>query len=157
MPVCQIEPCAGGLAAPLTPLPAMRVGRKIPVRRSEFDRWLEAHEVKHLDVGCIVDELIAAAKGERLMGVKVRKKGNRRYVVVDYHGHRKSKCVGSREATEYVKRQVEAKLALGDLGVLDAAEDKRPTTIRSSSRGADRVASRRARCLAMGGCPNRGG
>ncbi|MGB7865200.1 MAG: hypothetical protein WCF74_17555, partial [Candidatus Sulfotelmatobacter sp.] len=40
---------------------------------------------------------------------------------------RKSKCVGSREAAEQVKRQVEAKLALGDLSVLDAAEDKKPT------------------------------
>lgn len=46
------------------PLPAVRVGRKILVRRSEFDRWLEAHQVKHLDVGCIVDELVAAAKGK---------------------------------------------------------------------------------------------
>jgi excisionase family DNA binding protein len=45
------------------PLPAVRVGCKILVRRSEFDRWLEAHQVKHLDVGCIVDELIAGVKG----------------------------------------------------------------------------------------------
>ena len=28
------------------PLPAVRVGCKILVRRSEFDRWLEAHQVK---------------------------------------------------------------------------------------------------------------
>jgi excisionase family DNA binding protein len=45
------------------PLPAARVGCKILVRRSEFDRWLEAHQVKHLDVGCIVDELVAGVKG----------------------------------------------------------------------------------------------
>ena len=43
-------------------LPAVRVGCKILVRRSEFDRWLEAHHVKHIDVGCIVDELVAGAK-----------------------------------------------------------------------------------------------
>jgi excisionase family DNA binding protein len=43
-------------------LPAVRVGCKILVRRSEFDRWLEAHQVKHIDVGCIVDELIAGVK-----------------------------------------------------------------------------------------------
>jgi hypothetical protein len=28
-----------------------------------FDRWLEAHEVKDLDIGCIVDELVAGVKG----------------------------------------------------------------------------------------------
>jgi excisionase family DNA binding protein len=44
-------------------LPAVRVGSKILVRRSEFDRWLEAHQVKHIDVGCIVDELAAGVKG----------------------------------------------------------------------------------------------
>ena len=48
------------------------------------------------------------------MGVKVRKKGAKWYVVVDYHGRRKAKCVGSREAAEQVRRQVEAKLALGE-------------------------------------------
>jgi|HubBroStandDraft_4_1064222.scaffolds.fasta_scaffold29631_1 integrase len=61
------------------------------------------------------------------MGVKVRKRGAKWCVVVDYRGRRKSKCVGSREAAELVRRQVEAKLALGDLSVLDAAEDKKPT------------------------------
>lgn len=45
------------------PLPAARVGSKILVRRSVFDRWLEAHEVKHIDVGCIVDEMIAGVTG----------------------------------------------------------------------------------------------
>jgi excisionase family DNA binding protein len=45
------------------PLPAVRVGAKILVRRNVFDRWLEAHQVKHLDVGCIVDELVAGVKG----------------------------------------------------------------------------------------------
>jgi integrase len=61
------------------------------------------------------------------MGVKVRKRGAKWYVLVNYHGHRKSKCVGSREAAEQVRRQVEAKLALGDLSVLDAADNKRPS------------------------------
>jgi excisionase family DNA binding protein len=45
------------------PLPAVRVGCKILVRRTEFDRWLEAHGIKHIDVGCIVDELVAGVKG----------------------------------------------------------------------------------------------
>ena len=56
------------------------------------------------------------------MGVKLRKRGSRWYVVIDYHGRRKSKCVGAREAAEKVKREVEAKLALGELGVLDKNE-----------------------------------
>ena len=41
------------------PLPAVRVGTKILVRRSVFDSWLESYQVKNVDVGCIVDELIA--------------------------------------------------------------------------------------------------
>lgn len=45
------------------PLPASRVGTKILVRRSVFDNWMEAHCVKHLDVGCIVDEMIAGVRG----------------------------------------------------------------------------------------------
>jgi integrase len=61
------------------------------------------------------------------MGVKVRKRGAKWYVLVDYHGRRKSKCVGSREAAEQVRRQVDAKLALGDLSVLNAPDDKKPT------------------------------
>jgi integrase len=52
------------------------------------------------------------------VGVKVRKRRRKWYVVIDYHGHRKSKCVGTREAAEKVKREVEARLALGDLSVL---------------------------------------
>ena len=61
------------------------------------------------------------------MGVKVRKKGAKWYVLVDYHGRRKSKCIGSREAAEQVRRQVEAKLALGDLSVIDNEDDKKPS------------------------------
>ena len=44
---------------PLNPLPASRVGTKILVRRTVFDGWLEAHQVKSVDVTCIVDEMIA--------------------------------------------------------------------------------------------------
>jgi excisionase family DNA binding protein len=43
----------------INPLPAVQVGTKILVRRSTFDRWLENHRLKSLDVGCIVDELVA--------------------------------------------------------------------------------------------------
>jgi excisionase family DNA binding protein len=43
----------------INPLPAAQVGTKILVRRSTFDRWLENHSLKTIDIGCIVDELVA--------------------------------------------------------------------------------------------------
>jgi integrase len=53
------------------------------------------------------------------MGVKIRKRGGKWYVFVNYHGARKAKCVGtSRQAAEDVRRQLEARLALGDVGFL---------------------------------------
>jgi Helix-turn-helix domain len=48
---------------PIDPVPQCQVRNKILVRRSAFDRWLEAHQVKHVDLGCIVDELVAGVKG----------------------------------------------------------------------------------------------
>ena len=44
---------------PVDPLPAARVGTKILVRRSVFDRWLDAHQKKRVDIGGIVNDLIA--------------------------------------------------------------------------------------------------
>src|SRR5882757_8612450 len=62
--------------------------------------------------------------GNELMGVKIRKRGGKWYVFVNYHGRRKAKCVGaSRELAEQVRRQLEAKLALGDLGFLQESEE----------------------------------
>jgi hypothetical protein len=53
------------------------------------------------------------------MGVKIRKRGGKWYVFINYRGHRKAKCIGtSRQLAEQIKRQLEAKLALGDLGFL---------------------------------------
>ena len=48
---------------PSNPLPAARVGTKILVRRSTFDRWMENHSLKTIDIGCIVDELVAGVTG----------------------------------------------------------------------------------------------
>ena len=45
------------------PLPAARVGVKILIRRSTFDRWMENHQIKVVDVGCIVDEIFAGVTG----------------------------------------------------------------------------------------------
>jgi integrase len=61
------------------------------------------------------------------MGVKIRKRGGKWYVFVNYHGRRKAKCVGSsREVAEQVRRQLEAKFALGDLGFLGQDEKQFP-------------------------------
>jgi hypothetical protein len=47
------------------------------------------------------------------MGVKVRKKGAKWWVFVDWRGNRKAKCVGSsREAAEKVRHEIEKRLAL---------------------------------------------
>jgi integrase len=56
------------------------------------------------------------------MSVKIRKKGTKWYVFVHYQGKRKAKCIGTRAAAEQVKRTLEAKLALGDLSFLNAAQ-----------------------------------
>jgi excisionase family DNA binding protein len=51
------------LHRPINPLPASRVGSKILVRRTTFDQWLENHRLKLVDVGCIVDEMVAGVTG----------------------------------------------------------------------------------------------
>jgi len=48
---------------PTNPLPAARVGTKLLIRRSTFDQWLENHGLQSVDVGCIVDELVAGVMG----------------------------------------------------------------------------------------------
>lgn len=47
------------------PLPASQVGTKILVRRSVFDRWLEDHQVKSIDVESMVEEILADVTGEK--------------------------------------------------------------------------------------------
>ena len=47
--------------SPVDPLPAVRVGAKILVRRSEFNGWLQRHKIKPLetvDVDGIVREVL---------------------------------------------------------------------------------------------------
>ena len=51
------------LHRPIDPLPAARVGAKILIRRTTFDQWLENHRLKLVDVGCIVDEMLAGVTG----------------------------------------------------------------------------------------------
>ena len=60
------------------------------------------------------------------MGVKVRKrKGQKSWCIVI--GQRETKTVGSREAAERVKREIEARLALGGLGALEPEKPTLPT------------------------------
>ncbi len=47
------------------PLPAARVGLKILVRKSVFDGWLERHEVKVVDIGSIVEDLVVGIRGTK--------------------------------------------------------------------------------------------
>lgn len=47
----------GWVHRPIDPLPASRVGTKILIRRAAFDRWVENHRVKAVDISGIVEEL----------------------------------------------------------------------------------------------------
>jgi excisionase family DNA binding protein len=51
--------------SPVDPLPAVRVGTKILVRKSDFDRWLEQHAVKPLDLDGIVEDVVRGVVGGR--------------------------------------------------------------------------------------------
>jgi integrase len=61
------------------------------------------------------------------MGVKIKKRGSKWYVYVNYHGKRKNRCVGTREAAEKVRRELEARLALGDMTFLENPSRAVPT------------------------------
>jgi integrase len=52
------------------------------------------------------------------MGVKVRKRNGSWWLFINHRGVRKAKKIGTREAAEKVKRELEARLALGDTGCL---------------------------------------
>ena len=70
-------------------------------------------------------------KGRIKMGVKVREKdkgSGEWWLFIDHNGKRKAKKVGrdKRTAVEAAK-QIEAKLVLGDVGLLDAASTKQPS------------------------------
>jgi integrase len=61
------------------------------------------------------------------MGVKIRKLRGKWYLVIDYRGKRKTRVIGTdRKIAEEVRRQVEAKLALGDVGILSDSDSPSP-------------------------------
>jgi excisionase family DNA binding protein len=49
---------------PVDPLPAVRVGAKILVRRSTFDHWLENHRIEEVNLDYIVDKMVAELAGQ---------------------------------------------------------------------------------------------
>jgi excisionase family DNA binding protein len=54
--------------APVDPLPAVQVGKKLLIRRREFDEWLERHRFRPpsvLDVSAMVDEIVAGVSGRK--------------------------------------------------------------------------------------------
>jgi integrase len=54
------------------------------------------------------------------MGVKIRQKDGKWYVFINHQGKRKAKCVGdSKRAAEEVKRKLEARLTLGEVGIFE--------------------------------------
>src|SRR5205807_5390242 len=55
----------GWIHRPDDPLPAVRVETKLLVRRATFDAWLEAHQIKPIDVETILNEMIAGIKDKR--------------------------------------------------------------------------------------------
>jgi len=59
------------------------------------------------------------------MGVKAKKYKGAWYVFINHDGRRKAKCVGSRQAAEKVKQEIEARIALGDFRLLS---DQPPPT-----------------------------
>ena len=58
------------------------------------------------------------------MAVRIKKRGSKWYVYVNYQGKRKNRCVGTREAAEKARREIEARLVLGDVSFLTEREQK---------------------------------
>ena len=61
------------------------------------------------------------------MGVKIKKRGSKWCVYVNYHGKRKNRCVGTCEAAEKVRRELQARLALGDVTFLSESKTQAPS------------------------------
>jgi hypothetical protein len=59
--------------------------------------------------------------------LKIKKRGAKWYVYLNYHGRRKNRCVGTREGAENVRREIGARLALGDLALLKEGGEPVPT------------------------------
>jgi len=76
------------------------------------------------------------------VGVKVRKpKGRKSWcVVIDHEGQRRTKTVGTREAAERVKREIETRLAMGGMTLLEPEKRAIPTFAEYAERWLDMIA-----------------
>ena len=61
------------------------------------------------------------------MSVRIRKRNGAWWVFICFHGRRKARKIGTREAAERVKREIEARLALGDVGIFEKPAKSAPT------------------------------
>jgi integrase len=59
------------------------------------------------------------------VAVKVRQRRGKWWVFIDHAGKRKAKCVGDKKTATVVAQKIEARLALGDFGVM-AEKERRP-------------------------------
>src|SRR5262245_2382672 len=53
------------------------------------------------------------------MSVKVKLRNGAWWVYINYQGRRMARKIGTREAAEHVRRQLEARVALGDMGIFE--------------------------------------
>ena len=66
------------------------------------------------------------------MAVKLRERDGKWWLYVDWHGQRKAKCIGTKEAADKAKILLEARLVFGADVVFGAEEETR--TARAGSR-----------------------
>jgi hypothetical protein len=99
-------------------LSAARVGRKILVRSSDLEHWLSAHRVS-VDIGAIADEIVAQFV-DKTHGSKTEK--TREQMVRGRSSSRRTQDEvrrDSRAVAEKVRRTLEERLAIGELGFFE--------------------------------------
>src|SRR5438093_10919516 len=58
------------------------------------------------------------------MAVKVKERGGKWWVFIDYKGKRKAKCVGSEKAANDAAAKLQARITLGQFNIEDAEEKR---------------------------------
>jgi len=61
------------------------------------------------------------------MAVKIRERNGAWWIFIDHDGKRKAKKVGTKAAAEKIQKQIEARLTLGDLRLLEPKKPPEPT------------------------------
>ena len=68
------------------------------------------------------------------MAVKIREKNGKWWLYVDWHGQRKKKCIGTKEAAEKARVMLEARLVLGAKTVFEPIKEARAAACAASLR-----------------------